>query len=111
MATESFLREARDKLDSKEVDIHEKEVVIEKLWHSKVSLEHLVKSPLIGKAVRTFYRKVAPKNTRVWTMSGKVYYKMKKQLLESDHEGIIKAMEGHEGLQVIVILILIAMAF
>ena len=53
----------------------------------------MVKSPLIGKAVGHFYRKAAPpQKTRVWTMAGKVYYKIKEHLQGSDYDDIVKAM-------------------
>jgi hypothetical protein len=91
IASTTFLREARDKLARKDVAIREKESIVEKLRMMSVPMAGLVESPMIGKAVRQFYRKVAPPQSRAWSSAGKLYQDLRRQVL--DNSAVLRDME------------------
>jgi hypothetical protein len=57
----------------------EKESIVEKLWVMEMPISRITDSPMIGKAVRHFYRKMAPKQIRAWTIASKVYQEIRKK--------------------------------
>jgi hypothetical protein len=98
VASTSFLREARDKLASRDISVQEKETIVEKLRMMSIPLAGLEQSPMIGRAVRQFYRKVAPPQSRARTVAGKLYQDLRRQLLSNS---AIREMEERGDLTVI----------
>ncbi len=99
VATISFLRAARDKLENKSVSINEKESLVEKLRMMRVPLAGLEESPMIGKVVRRFYRKVAPPHSRAWNSAGKLYQDLRRQVL--GNSVIVREMEEQGDMSVV----------
>ena len=65
----SIIREARDKIESRDMILLEMESIIEKLSMMSLPLNAILESLLIGNTVRHFYKKMAPKQTRGWPES------------------------------------------
>jgi hypothetical protein len=57
-----------------------------------IPLAGLEQSPMIGRAVRQFYRKVAPPQSPARTVAGKLYQDLRRQLL--GNSGAIREMGG-----------------
>ena len=62
----------------------EKESIIEKLRLMSIPLAGLEGSPMIGKAVNHFYRKMAPSQSRAKTVAGNLYQDFQCQMKEQE---------------------------
>jgi hypothetical protein len=72
---------------------------VEKLRMMRVPLAGLEESPMIGKVVRRFYRKVAPPHSRAWNSAGKLYQDLRRQVL--GNTVIVREMEEQGDMSVV----------